>query len=415
MRQMQRFIEELNKKAELARNKPAPYGPDLDLSAFFLPPERETVDSLRELDKELAESALEVGVDTKEEGRAGTYFQLDRTPIYKKMQEFYKGKLEIMSSEEALNQYDWMLDYWWKALPVDTDKYTATAQLLQTHGYFIRVLPGEKIETPVQACLFISEDRAMQSVHNVVVVEEEGEINVLTGCTISPKVKKGIHIGISEFYVKRGATLTFTMIHNWGEEFDVRPRTAVVLEEGATFVNNYILLRPVRSLQAYPTVFLKGKGARVTFNSIVYGRGKSLIDMGNRIVLEAPHTRGESIARSVGSEESVLYMRGQLVGKANETKGHLDCRGILLSSKAKIEAIPELIAEGAPLSDLSHEAAIGPIAEEAVEYLMARGLKREEAISVITRGFLSLKMPGLPKFLEKEIDRALQLTTAEAL
>lgn len=415
MRQVQRFIEELNKRAEQAKDKRASYGPDLDLSAFFLPPEREAVKSLEELDRELVDRALEVGVDAKEEGRAGTYFQLDRAPIYKRMQEFYKGKLEIMSTEEALREYEWMVDYWWRAIPVDTDKYTATTQLLQTHGYFIRALPGEKIETPVQACLFIGEDRAMQNVHNIVIVEEGSELNVLTGCTISPKVKTGIHIGISEFYVKRGATLIFTMIHNWGEEFDVRPRTTVVLEEEATFVSNYILLRPVRSLQAYPTAILRGRAARATFNSIIYGRGKSLIDMGSRIIFEAPHTRGESIARSIGSGESILYMRGQLVGKADETKGHLDCRGILLSPKAKIEAIPELIAEGAPLSDLSHEAAIGPIAEEAVEYLMARGMKREEAISVITRGFLSLQMPGLPKFLEREIDKALQLTSAEAL
>ncbi|MBC7328322.1 SufD family Fe-S cluster assembly protein [bacterium] len=415
MREMQRIIRELNKRAEQAKDKPAPYGPDLDLSSLYLVPERKTVDSLLELDSELVSRALEVGVDVQEAERAGTYFQLDRAPIYKKMQEFYKGKLEIMSIGEALKEYDWMVDYWWRAVPVDADKFTAAAQLFPTEGYFIRALPNQKVEMPVQACLFISEDRAMQNVHNVVIAEEGSEINVLTGCTISPKVKKGLHIGISEFYVKRGATLVFTMIHNWGEEFDVRPRTVVILEEGATFVSNYVLLRPVKSIQTYPTAVLKGVGARATFNSIIYGRGSSIIDMGSRIVFEAPHTKGESIARSIGGDESKLYMRGQLIGRADETKGHLDCRGILLSPKAVIEAIPELVAEGAPFSDLSHEAAIGPIAEEAVEYLMARGLRREEAVSIITRGFLSLRMPGLPQFLEKEIDKALQLTTAEAL
>ncbi|MGB9607003.1 MAG: SufB/SufD family protein [bacterium] len=415
MRALQRFIEELNKKAEGARNKPAPFGPDIDLTPFLLPPEREEIESLEKLDREFKERALEVGIDTSEEGRAGTYFQADRAPIYRKVQEFYKGKLEIMSTQEALEEYDWFIDYWWKAIPVDTDKYTATAQLLQTHGYFIRAYKGEKINTPVQACLFLAEDKAMQNVHNVVIVEEGAELNLLTGCTLSPKVKKGIHIGISEFYVKRNATLIFTMIHNWGEEFAVRPRTVVVLEEGATFVSNYILLRPVESLQAYPTALLQGEGARATFNSIVYGMGKSDIDLGSRIIFSAPKTRGESIARSIGADESRLYMRGQLISRANETKGHLDCRGILLSPQAIIEAIPELIAEKTPLSDLSHEAAIGPIAEEAVEYLMTRGLSKDQAISVITRGFLTLQMPGLPKFLEKEIDKTLQLTSAEAL
>ncbi|MBC7328865.1 SufD family Fe-S cluster assembly protein [bacterium] len=415
MREMQRIMKELNEKAERAKNKPAPFGPDIDLSSFFLPPQREEVDSLEKLDSEFRDRALEVGVDAREEGRAGTYFQADRAPIYKKVQDFYKGQIEIMSTEEALRKYDWLIDYWWKAVPVDADKYTATAQLLQTNGYFIRAFKGQKVKTPVQACLFIAEDKAMQNVHNVVIVEEGAELNILTGCTISPRVKEGIHIGISEFYVKRNATLVFTMIHNWGEEFHVRPRTVTILEEGATFVSNYILLRPVKSLQAYPTAILQGEGARATLNSIVYGSGKSIIDMGSRIIFSAPKTMGESIARSIGADESRLYMRGQLVGKANETKGHLDCRGILLSSKAVIEAIPELIADEAPLSDLSHEAAIGPIAEEAVEYLMTRGLSKEEAISIITRGFLTLQMPGLPKLLEREIDKALRLTSAEAL
>jgi len=69
-------------------------------------------------------------------------------------------------------------------------------------------------------------------VHNLVIAEEGSELNVLTGCTINPKVKEGLHIGISEFYVKKNATLTFTMIHNWGEDFHVRPRSVAILEEG---------------------------------------------------------------------------------------------------------------------------------------------------------------------------------------
>ncbi len=414
MREMQEYLKELTKKAEEAKEKPSPYGPDVDLSEFFLPPEREGVSSLEDLPEEIRQRALEVGVIPEEKERAGSYFQLDRAPIYSKVQEMYRGKLEIMSTEEVLKE-DWMMDYWWRAVPVDADKYTATAHLLQTHGYFIRALPGEKVATPIQACLFLGEDRAMQNVHNIVIVEEGAELNLLTGCTIAPRVRRGVHIGISEFYVKKGATLYFTMIHNWGEEFDVRPRTTVILEEGATFVNNYVLLRPVKSLQAYPTAILKGEGARATFNSIVYGRGNSYIDLGTRIIFSAPNTRGESIARSIGGDASQLYMRGQLIGRANDTKGHLDCRGILLSSQAMIQAIPELIAEEAPLSDLSHEAAIGPIAEEAVEYLMTRGLRREEAVSAITRGFLHIEMPGLPPILQREIDKALELTAKEAL
>jgi len=46
--------------------------------------------------------------------------------------------LEVMSSTEALEKYDWLSDYWWKAVKVDADKYTAAAELHQNHGYFLR-------------------------------------------------------------------------------------------------------------------------------------------------------------------------------------------------------------------------------------------------------------------------------------
>jgi Fe-S cluster assembly scaffold protein SufB len=57
--------------------------------------------------------------------------------------------------------------------------------------------------------------------------------------------------------------------------------------------------------------------------------------------------------------------------------------------------------------DLSHEAAVGKIAEEEVEYLMARGLNRDEATSTIVRGFLNVDIQGLPPLLDAELKKAI--------
>jgi len=63
-------------------------------------------------------------------------------------------------------------------------------------------------------------------------------------------------------------------------------------------------------------------------------------------------------------------------------------------------AIPELVAVKTTHAKLSHEAAIGPIGEEEIEYLMARGLSKDEAITLITQGFMDTKILGLPEALE---------------
>jgi hypothetical protein len=72
-----------------------------------------------------------------------------------------------------------------------------------------------------------------------------------------------------------------------------------------------------------------------------------------------------------------------------------------------IHAIPELKGNLTGI-DLSHEAAVGKIAEEEVEYLMARGLTRAEATATIVRGFLRVDIEGLPPMLNAEIERAVQ-------
>ncbi|MCX7912641.1 MAG: SufD family Fe-S cluster assembly protein, partial [Dehalococcoidales bacterium] len=81
-------------------------------------------------------------------------------------------------------------------------------------------------------------------------------------------------------------------------------------------------------------------------------------------------------------------------------------RGLILSERGTIYAIPELKGNLAGI-DLSHEAAVGKIAEEEVEYLMARGLTRDEATATIVRGFLRVDIEGLPPMLSEELKRAI--------
>ncbi|HHV78835.1 MAG TPA: SufD family Fe-S cluster assembly protein [Firmicutes bacterium] len=409
-------LRELEQKALSAVEKRAAYGPDIDLNRYRNVGEHEKIEALESLSRQAREAAYMAGIEQNLERTAGTYMQLDSSVVFEQVQRAYGGQLELLSTDEALAKYDGLPEYWWQAVPVDQDKYTARVALNQTHGYFIRVLPGQKVERPVQACLLVAENFISQNVHNVIVVEEGAEVQVITGCTSITGVKEGLHIGVSEFYVKRGARLTFHMIHNWAENFHVRPRTGVIVEEGGVFVNNYVLVKPVGSLQTSPSVYLRGKASRAEINTIAYGMKRSVIDIGSRIVLEAQDTAGESISRAVADDGSILYLRGMLVGKTDKrAKAHLDCRGILKSPLARIVAIPELDADSSPECDLAHEAAVGPIDQEAILYLMARGLTEDEAVATITRGFMNIELPGLPEALRRQIDQVMEATLHRGL
>jgi Fe-S cluster assembly scaffold protein SufB len=410
------YLSEIQSRAEKAKEKKAVFGPDIDLSQYKTHIERGKIESLESLSRQAKEAAVMTGISLKEEYRAGSYMQIDQSVVYESLNKAYEGQLEIMSTTDALNKYDWLEEYFWKSVPVDQDKYTAQAALNMTHGYFIRVFSHQKPQYPVQSCLLVAENYVSQNVHNIIIVEEGAELQVITGCTLSKSDAEGIHLGISEFYVKKGGKLFFTMIHNWADNFHVRPRTWAVVEEDGAFVSNYVLLKPVKSIQAFPVAYLKGDRASAKFNTVVYGLKDSYIDLGSRIILEGKDTRGESVARTIAADESIIYARGDLVAKTKDyCLAHLDCRGILFSNKAKIFAIPQLVSDGALKAELSHEASIGPIAEEQVEYLMSRGISREDAVSVITSGFLNLDIPYIPEFLDKNIKEVIKVTAKEAL
>jgi hypothetical protein len=399
-------------KAKAAAAKPAEFGEDIDLGAYVSSAEKEPYQAdPSKLPPKTKERMLEAGVIVDDPTqRAGTFIQMDNAPVHSSVRQ--EG-VEVMPVTLALEKYDWLSDYWWQAVAVDTDKYTASVELNQYSGYFIRTLPGFKTIYPVQACLYLAKARLAQNVHNIVIAEENSELHIITGCTTGSNEEAGLHLGVSEFYIKKGARVTFTMIHNWNPEVAVRPRTGVIIEENGLFLNNYVLMKPVRSLQMNPVARCVGENALVRFNSIMVAGTGSSLDVGSCVILDAKGAKTEIISRAITTGGKIVT-RGYMEGNAPDVKGHLECRGLILSDRGIIHAIPELKGTLAGI-DLSHEAAVGKIAEEEVEYLMARGLTRSEATATIVRGFLRVDIEGLPPLLSAELQRAIAASEKELM
>jgi Fe-S cluster assembly scaffold protein SufB len=399
-------------KATVAQAKPAALGEDIDISAYAASAEEQPYEAdLSKLPDKAKKQMLEAGVildDTKQ--RSGTYIQMDNVPVHFSS---HQEGVEVMAISQALDKYDWLPDYWWQAVAVDTDKYTAHVELNKSNGYFIRALPSQKTIYPVQACLYLAKAKLAQNVHNIIIAEENSELHIVTGCTTAFGKEPGLHLGVSEFYIKKGAKVTFTMIHSWNPEIAVRPRTGTIIEEDGLFMSNYVLMKPVRSLQMYPAANCVGENATVRYNSILMAPPGSTMDIGSRALLNAKGAKTEIISRALTTGGTIIA-RGYIEGNAPEVKGHLECRGLILQEKGAIHAIPELKGNLAGI-DLSHEAAVGKIAEEEVEYLMARGLTRTEATATIVRGFLRVDIEGLPPQLDTELKRAIEASEKELM
>ncbi len=362
---------------------------------------------LSSLNKSIKQCALSVGFDADEKNRSGTFLQIDDSIIYNKS---LKEGVEVLPVSKALKKYSWLKDYYWKIIPEDSDKYTKEAANTSL-GYFIRASKGVKLTIPVQSCLLMSQG-GIQNIHNIIIAEEGSELNLITGCNVTPHIKKGIHIGVSEFFVKKDAKISFTMLHSWSPHIHSRPRSAALVEENGLFMSTYACLKPVKSLQMYPKAILAGKKSIARFHSILLGLKDSVIDVGARTILKNKNCRTEITSRAISKDSSRIIARGDMIAEEKKTKGHLDCRGLVLSKDSSIKAVPEL--DGIKGCDLSHEAAVGDISAEQLWYLMSRGFTKDEATSLIVRGFFDVSIPELPNKISNDIKKIINMTAEES-
>jgi len=338
-------------KARAALSKPSPLGEDIDLNNYIRSAdELPCQDDPSQLPVETKKQMIQAGIilDNSSQ-RSGTIIQMDHSIIHSLSKQ--EG-IEVMGTNQALEKYDWLSNYLWKAVAADSDKYTAHVELNQSNGYFIRALPGSKTIYPVQACLYLARSKLAQNDHNNIIAEEGSELHIITGCTTAPREEPGLHLGVSEFYIKRGAKISFTMIHNWTPEIAVRPRTGIIVEEGGVFLSNYVIMKPVHSLQMYPLARCVGDNATVRFNSILVAPPGSTMDLGSQVFLNAQGARAEIISRAITTGGNIVA-RGYIEGNAPEVKGHLECRGLVLREEGTTHAIPELKGTLANI-DLSH-------------------------------------------------------------
>lgn len=387
-----------------ALEKKGAFGPDVDMGLYDKADMKESISDLKDADKDTRQIMENVGVVTDDSNRAGTIMFIDNSMSHcsNKMPE----GVDLMPTQEALKKFDWLKDYYWKAMDPEKDKFTARTYLEEADGYFIHVKPGMKVVDPIQSCMLIGTKKGAQVLHNIILVDEGASLEIITGCTTGNHVNDALHIGVSEIYVKKGASCVFSMIHHWGTKTVVRPRTACIVEEGGSFVNNYVLLNPVGTLQSFPVCKLNGKGASCKFNTVCLADAGSNVDTGGSVELNAPETTAEVISRNIVRGGNIIA-RGRLMGNAPGIKAHLECRSIMIGEKGSTEAIPEL-GSTVPDVEMTHEAAVGKIARDQIEYLMSRGLSEDDAVSMIVRGFLVGGIKGLPDHLRAEIDEAME-------
>ena len=274
----------------------------------------------------------------------------------------------LLSSNKAWLELDWVRQYW---------------QTRPKAGYFIWV--KKEVKQVLSICLMISAAKVRQELRNLVVIEPGVKAEMKGVCRTTKAGLAGEHKGESKVILKQGAELRLKHWHDWNKRDKVSLRLSFRLEKDAKLFSNYWCMDGPDSLDKRGSYRL-GEGAIVKAElGLRAKQGKVKIKEDSW--LEGKGAGAVIKAKLVGDGEAKIKLRSKMTAQV-EARGHLDCRGLLLSDKAEIEAVPKLVNQHSR-ARLTHEASIGRILEDNLNYLRSRGLSEAEAVDLVVAGFLS--------------------------
>jgi len=273
-------------------------------------------------------------------------------------------------------------------------------------GAFMYVPPGTRLAAPLSACFVV--DRGSQRVHNILVVGEGSEVTVLTTCVSAGEGEE--HEGYTEIFLREGARLDYVMIHGWLAKTRVVAETGVAAGRGARLNEVYVSLRGARELRRYTRVEA-GEGASVLSSTVYVSQGGSST-LETFVALESGAS-AEVLSRVVATRGAVVRMPITLEARGEGARGHIECRGLQLDPESVVETVPSLRSLRGG-SELTHEAAIGKLSQEELEYLMSKGFDEEEATALLIRGFLELGVRSLPEAIRPQVSAILDLVAKSA-
>ncbi|AEE91651.1 SufBD protein [Tepidanaerobacter acetatoxydans Re1] len=255
-------------------------------------------------------------------------------------------------------------------------------------GIDVIIAPGTKNEA-VHIPVLITMSGVVDVVYNTIIIGEGADVTVVAGCGIhNPGSKKSQHDGIHEIIVKKGAKMRYLEKH-YGEgegsgERVLNPQTLVMMEQDSMAEMELVQIKGVDStVRDTKAKLAEGASLIITERLLTHQNQEAVSDM--TIELNGRGSNAKVVSRSVAKDNSKQVFRPIVIARAS-SKGHVECDSIIMD-QGKISSTPAITAEH-PDAQLTHEAAIGRIAEEQLLKLMTLGLSEEEAEDVILRGFL---------------------------
>ena len=392
---------------------PSIAGLDMEHIVTYVRPNTKMSAKWSEVPKDIKDTFERLGIPQAErKSLAGVGAQYDSELVYHNVRsEVAELGVVYTDMESALKgpYADMVRKHFMKLVTPHDHKFAALHGAVWSGGSFVYVPPGVSVEIPLQSYFRLNAPGAGQFEHTLIIVDEGAYLHFIEGCSAPKYNIANLHAGCVELFVGKNAKLRYSTIENWSKNmYNLNTKRALVEEGGTIEWVSCSFGSHVSYL--YPMSILKGRGARMEFTGITFaGKGKNL-DTGAKVVHSAPETTSYMNTRSISKDGGISTFRSSVVvnKEAENSKSSVSCQSLMLDDISRSDTIPAMDIR-TKNADIGHEAKIGRISDEAVFYLMSRGISEEDARAMIVSGFADDVSKELPLEYAVEMNNLIRL------
>ena len=392
---------------------PSIEGLDMAHIATYVRPNTKMQNDWENVPQDIKDTFERLGIPQAErKSLAGVGAQYDSELVYHNVKDSVAAEGVVYTDmESALHgEYaDMVKKYFMKLVTPRDHKFAALHGAVWSGGSFVYVPKGVHLSIPLQSYFRLNAKGAGQFEHTLIIVDEGASLHFIEGCSAPKYNVANLHAGCVELYVKKGAKLRYSTIENWSKNmYNLNTKRALVEEGGTIEWVSGSFGSHVGCL--YPMSVLKGDSSRMEFTGVTFAGAGQDLDTGAKVVHIGKNTSSYMNTRSISKSGGISTFRSSVVVEkgAKGAKSAVSCQSLMLDSVSRSDTIPAMDIRTRDAA-IGHEAKIGAISNEAVFYLMSRGMSEEDARALIVSGFADNVSKELPLEYAVEMNNLIRL------
>jgi len=392
---------------------PSIEGLDMDHIATYVRPKTDMKNDWKDVPQDIKDTFERLGIPQAErKSLAGVGAQYDSELVYHNVRDEVAAQGVVYTDMESAlkGEYaDMVHKYFMKLVTPRDHKFAALHGAVWSGGSFVYVPKGVQVSIPLQSYFRLNAKGAGQFEHTLIIVDEGASLHFIEGCSAPKYNVANLHAGCVELYVKKNAKLRYSTIENWSKNmYNLNTKRALVEEGGVIEWVSGSFGSHVGCL--YPMSVLKGDNAKMEFTGVTFAGAGQNLDTGAKVVHIGRNTSSYMNTRSISKSGGISTFRSSVVVQkgAKQAKSSLSCQSLMLDSESRSDTVPAMDIRTKDAA-VGHEAKIGSISNEAVFYLMSRGMSEEDARALIVSGFADNVSKELPLEYAVEMNNLIRL------